>query len=188
MDSCPLSVLIDVRALRCISKDVPMLVCICPLCKKHPGLTHQLHNIARAYWLYCSWRQNKSREEYFFWLTCLVQETISQAGKITCCRLFFIGFFHSLQELLRARKIQRARQKTQKGTMSLKNVTSVLFCFNYAVSPKSWHLIKSGGSRINGRIQLISNSHLAWLRLHLFHLADTELWRENCDLVSQCKI
>lgn len=36
-DSCPLSLLIDVRALRCISalQDVPMLVCICPFCKKH---------------------------------------------------------------------------------------------------------------------------------------------------------
>lgn len=54
--------IIDVRVLRCIS-----VLTGCghagvhsPSLKETTSLAHQLHSTATAYWLYCSWRQNKS--------------------------------------------------------------------------------------------------------------------------------
>lgn len=182
MDSCPLSLLIDVRALRCISalKDAPMLVCICPLCKKYPAsptsCTIQPEHIDYT----AHGGRIKAGRNIFFWLTCLIKENISHSGKITYCRWFFIGLFHSLQKQLKARKIERARQKRQEGrepachksltVQSTKSSsTSLLLCFNYAVSLNSCYLIQPGGYQwINGKIQLYIKFSLCLIKLATF--------------------
>lgn len=102
-----LSFLIDVMALRLVLCKMCHAGVHLPSLQEATSLAHQLHDTARAYWLCCSWRQNK-RSGIFF-LPDLFEwpsKTICAGGvQMTYCREVCIGLFFRQENCLKARLV-----------------------------------------------------------------------------------